>query len=330
MIVDALWDEAGVERAPSHVVAARSHSMLAAAENLDLVQGTVWVGDNRDGWHGGATMLRWIRTAGDAADACAFFEESCDRIRVMPFLEGIPCSIHGWVFPECTVAFRPCEMLVFRIDGSNKLSYGGAATLWEPSVDVTESMRNVARRVGEHLRDRVDYRGSFTVDGVVTTEGFRPTELNPRFGGAMGRMSASLPDLPLLLLHLATIEAAPLDFRPRELEALLLQVISEDPVVKGMHLIEGRFDIESEEREIVIESDGEFRLAKDGETSHGRLRVGPAPAGTICFAILDAEFLAPRLSVATALLAALRLASRLWRFELPPLQPAVDVERRPG
>jgi hypothetical protein len=41
-------------------------------------------------------------------------------------------------------------------------------------------MRDVARRVGEQLRTAYGYRGAFGVDGVVTAEGFRPTEVNTR------------------------------------------------------------------------------------------------------------------------------------------------------
>ena len=47
-------------------------------------------------------------------------------------------------------------------------------------------MREAARRVGAVLRDEVAYRGAFTLDGVATVDGFRPTELNPRFGAGLG------------------------------------------------------------------------------------------------------------------------------------------------
>ena len=36
------------------------------------------------------------------------------------------------------------------------------------------------------------------------------------------RMSASIPDLPLYLLHLASAEGLPLDYRPMDLERLLI------------------------------------------------------------------------------------------------------------
>ena len=104
----------------------------------------------------------------------AFLAARCDRVRVMPFLEGIPCSIHGVVFPEGVATFRPVEMVTLRRPReSGRLRYAGAATFWDPPDDDREVMRDLARRVGE-LRRRVGYRGAFTVDGVLAAEAFCP------------------------------------------------------------------------------------------------------------------------------------------------------------
>ncbi|MEC9070877.1 MAG: hypothetical protein VX938_00800, partial [Myxococcota bacterium] len=250
MIIDAVWDAVGLRRAPCEVVPLSEGG--AAAQRLDSGMGTVWVGDNRDGWHGGASRLHWVRTAEAAHSARTHLSEHCDRVRVMPFLDGIPCSIHGWVFPDSTViALRPCEMLVFRTPGSGTLCYGGAATSWKPPEPVGGAMRSAALRVGEHLRDTVGYRGSFTLDGVVTAEGFLPTELNPRFGAAIGRMANSMPELPLYLLHLCTAEGLELDYRPHDLERLVIEEAEANPVVTGARMLEGRFDLEPRQAAIV-------------------------------------------------------------------------------
>ena len=47
-------------------------------------------------------------------------------------------------------------------------------------------------RVGEVLRADVDFRGAFTLDGVATADGFRPTELNPRFGAGLNVITRGL------------------------------------------------------------------------------------------------------------------------------------------
>ncbi|MFP6605504.1 MAG: hypothetical protein VCC19_02920, partial [Myxococcota bacterium] len=61
MIIDALWDRAGIERAPSEILPAELEALWSAHGRLDAGMGTVWVGDNREGWHGGAKLLRWVR-----------------------------------------------------------------------------------------------------------------------------------------------------------------------------------------------------------------------------------------------------------------------------
>lgn len=74
--------------------------------------------------------MRWVRTAEQAAEAATFFALRCDQVRVMPFLEGIPCSIHGIVLPDGVLAVRPCEMVVLRRPGEATFHYAQAATFW--------------------------------------------------------------------------------------------------------------------------------------------------------------------------------------------------------
>jgi hypothetical protein len=106
-IVDALWDDIGVTRAPARVVAASYDVLTATAHELDRGVGTVWSGDAREGFNGGAEYVRWVRTPAQARSAGEFFAAHCDVVRVMPFLEGVPCSIHGVVFPDGVAALRP-------------------------------------------------------------------------------------------------------------------------------------------------------------------------------------------------------------------------------
>jgi hypothetical protein len=70
----------------------------------------------------------------------------------MPFLEGIPSSIHGIVCPGAVATFRPVEMVTLRRPGSTRLHYAGAATFWDPPDEDREVMRDLARRVGAGLR----------------------------------------------------------------------------------------------------------------------------------------------------------------------------------
>ena len=98
----------------------------------------------------------------------------------MPFLEGVPCSIHGFVLPDGTAALRPVEIVMLRDPATRAFGYGGLGTTWDPPPADREAMRDAVRRVGAHLQREHGYRGAFGIDGVLTADGFRPTELNTR------------------------------------------------------------------------------------------------------------------------------------------------------
>lgn len=195
--IDAVWDAAGVARAPAEVV--ELSDAIETAARLDRGDGTVWSADATHGWHGGGSHTHWVVDESDARASTTALAPVCDRVRVMPFLEGIPCSIHGVVCADGTVVLRPVEMITLR--RRRELFYAGCCTFWDPDPARRAEMRGVARQVGEHLRSTVAYRGAFTIDGVVTADGFRPTELNPRPGAGLGLIQRSLDDgTPLLLL----------------------------------------------------------------------------------------------------------------------------------
>jgi len=99
--VDALWDDVGVRRAPSRVVRTSYDELVGAARDVTSTGGsTVWSGDVREGLNDGSEYVRWVRTEQDALAAADFFGTHCDTARVMPFLDGIPCSVHGVVMPD--------------------------------------------------------------------------------------------------------------------------------------------------------------------------------------------------------------------------------------
>jgi hypothetical protein len=125
-------------------------------------------------------------------------------------------------------------MIVLRRPGRTQLHYAQAGTFWEPGGNVRTEMRSVAKRVGAHLRTTVGYRGAFTIDGVLTSEGFRPTELNPRFGGALGLLTRGMQELWLYFVHLALIEGIEADWRPADLETLILEHADAHRAAGGM------------------------------------------------------------------------------------------------
>lgn len=203
LLAEQIWVAAAVPAAPHRIVPIASDTLAAASAELATGLGVVWSGDARDGFNGGGNYVRWVVTDDDHAAARAFFASRCDRVRVMPFLEGVPCSIHGFVMPDGTAVLRPLEIATLRHLEEHRLVYGGLSSWWDPPPADREEMRGVARRVGEQLRAAYSYRGAFGVDGVLTADGFRPTELNTRMPVGMnvvGRIDLRL--LSLLQMNL--------------------------------------------------------------------------------------------------------------------------------
>jgi hypothetical protein len=323
--VDAFWDAAGVAHAPSRVVPARRDALEAARVVLDRGLGCAVAGDNREGYNGGASYLRWARSPDELVSVADFFEAHCDRARVMPFIEGIPCSIHGIVFPEHVVVLRPCELLVFRRPGSSELHYGRAASFWDPPDADREAMREVARRTGNHLRRSVGYRGAFTVDGILGHDGFVPTELNPRLGAGLFVLATGL-ELRLELFNAAVVEGEPVEWQPRKLEERWLELADCHRSGAGFALTSVK---QTETRSTALVWTGDaFRIARDDETADANALLGPSALG----GFLKLELVPERTPVgppaAPRVALGLACAGAHFGLDLGTLEPARDVRSR--
>ena len=331
MLIDNLWDESGIERAPFEIVDIHRNTAVEIIQNIapkyDWGMGTVWVGDNRDGWHGGAKLLRWVQTEKQARHAYDFFATKCNAIRIMPFMNGLPCSIHGWNFSEETIALRPCEMLVYRQANSSMLIYSGSSTNWKPAEKTRKQMHDTAIKVGNHLRKTVGYLGSFTIDGIVTKHGFRPTELNPRFGAALGRMSASVGGLPLYPLHICTAEGIELNYQPQHLRQLIVETVEANPLIKGMYTLEGQTIQEQKKLHLIPDQKTGWKIADDKAENTCSIQLGPAPSGALVFASIDPCFVKKGIAVASMLASLFEFAGKQWNVNIPPLLSSPDVER---
>jgi hypothetical protein len=267
-----------------------------------------------------------VRGEEDAAEAARFLADRCDRARVMPFLEGIPCSIHGMVFPDGVAAFRPVEMVTLRQPGSSRLRYAGAATFWDPPTADREVMRDLARRVGDGLRERVGYRGAFTVDGVLTADGFLPTELNPRLGAGLSVMTRDLPELPVPLLDRALIEGEALAYRAGDLERQVLEIADLSRAGGAWTVTRRGPEAAGANEEVaVVFEDGACRVAGDGRPPDGTLTFGPSGVGGFVRLSLDPERVAAGPPVAPLAVAAFALADERFGAGIGPLEPARPV-----
>ncbi len=253
----------------SRPVSSRSTTPRRAATDVDRGDGTVWAADAREGFHGGATQTYWVRDDASRDRALAGLSSVCDSVRVMPFLEGVPCSIHGIVLPDGVAVLRPVEMVTLR--RGHEFAYAGCATYWDPDPIAREQMRTVARRAGDRLREEVDFRGTFTVDGVVTSDGFWPTELNPRFGAGIMTIARGT-GIPMVLVNDLIVGGHDIGRTALDLEA---DVVTHGDARRGGGTWQGGLDIEIElESEPVQYVDGAWVWARSGGPIDGRVTAG--------------------------------------------------------
>jgi hypothetical protein len=322
--IDAFWDRIGVARAPSVIAPVSIDAVIGAHRRVDRGAGTVIAGDARDGLHGGAHLIRRIRRDEDLTKALEVFGQCCDRVRVMPFLEGIPCSIHGLVFGDYSLAVRPVELLTLRPTERFTFLYAGAATFWDPPDADRAYMRSVARRIGDAYRERIG-TGAFTADGVMTESGWIPTELNPRFGAGLSVIARGLADFPLILLCQALQCGERLNYRPAELEQWLVTAADDHRSGGGWTVIK-REEQETREHRLVRAEAG-YRLAEDGDQVDGTLVIGPSNVGGFVRFVPEPARTPVGQSIAPAVVAAFALADRLFGTGLGPLAAATEVRR---
>jgi hypothetical protein len=327
LVADGLWDEAGIPRLPSAVAPAEAGALRTAAARLDRGAGTVWAAEAREGFHGGATGTRWVRGPEDEAEALERLGTLGTRARVMPFVEGVPCSVHGIVMPDGVVAVRPVEMIVLRAPAPPALRYCGAATYWDPPAADREAMRRAARRVGEVIRRRVCFRGVFTLDGVLGEEGFVPTELNPRYGIGMDALTRGIPALDMHLANHALIEGARPDVAAEALERGL--VAAADRIRGGGGWLATTRPPSGQGEHRLVREGGAYRRARAGEEADATVLAGPSNIGG--FARFEPALgrtpVGPPLGPLVA--AGLAWADRELGMGVGPLVPATEARRDP-
>jgi hypothetical protein len=221
--VGRLWNWAGIACAPSLVVGATKEAVCAAAQALDQGQGTVWAGDHRDGEHHGGRHVRWARNNEQMAAATSYFGAHCDRVRVMPFLPGQPCTIHAFAGAGGMAVLRPIAMDIDLDYDAGRFAYRASNMSWAPGERAVQEVRSAAAAVGAELASRVGYRGAFCLDGILTAEGFRPTELNARWGASLSTIALSVPAVPLRFVHAFMADGEGEEWDLPTLERLVLE-----------------------------------------------------------------------------------------------------------
>lgn len=190
-VVDALWDSIGVARAQSIITdglpdlgppgALVDHGAGVVCSCQPLGAGPAAGGDGIWWWRNGRPPTMIPAT-----------EPGTWRIRLMPLLEGIPVRLHGLTLARRVIPFPPMELVTLpRTDHGTFLCAGAV-----PTLGYAASLTTRTGRIGAGLRERLGYCGGFSIDGILTADGFLPTDFNARLTSAM---EAAPPDLRVRL-----------------------------------------------------------------------------------------------------------------------------------
>jgi hypothetical protein len=245
----------------------------------------------------------------------------------MPFLEGVPCSIHGFVLPDGVVPLRPMELVTLRSVAESRFLYGGLSTWWDPAEADREQMRELARRTGALLRNRHGFLGAFGIDGVLTHEGFRPTEINPRFSGGITAISRGISELPLEMLQLNLAVGRDIGVSAADLEPLLVALADRNRVGRAAAITEAVRPADSTTVSVVW-NDRELLVAPDPAARSGEVVIGPTALGALIHLVPVDGVLKPGMRMASLNAALMRFADRQWGTAFGPVEIAPDV--RPG
>lgn len=311
LLIEEVWQRAGIERAKALIVESGDADAIdEAIRQVASADGAVLAADNTEGWHGGGEYTRYVAPGADRNQTFAFFSRHAQQVRVMPFLRGVPCSIHGLVGRESVLAFRPVEMLVYRRPGSDEFVYTGMATPWDPPIEGRELMREAIRAVGSVIRDDYGYRGAFGIDGVCTADGFLPTELNPRLTGGLGMQAQSAGGYPIGDINRAVIAGAPVDLR---LGALEKEIVAGADATRG-----GRWSrpithlSAAETTEQPLGYDGHAWAPSESLTT-ATMSLGPSPQGAlVAFKLGESHGLRVGDSIAEVAASSFAVSDQLW------------------
>lgn len=179
-VVDTLWDAAGIPRAPS-IVRDGTADLAMLGASVDQGAGVVCSFQPRGAApSAGGDGIWWWRD-GPPPTTIPTPEPGTWRVRLMPLLEGIPVRLHGLTLATTVIPFPPMELVTLPRPEQGTFLCAGAVPMLGDTVDLVSQ----TERIGVGLRDRLGYRGGFSVDGILTRTGFQPTDLNARLTSAM-------------------------------------------------------------------------------------------------------------------------------------------------
>jgi hypothetical protein len=232
--VERIWADIGVPSPRHAVLTLDDPSLPERAAMLDGGRGVVLATDSSRGILGGGGGLRWVRHPGEFDAVLAEFAGLTEAVRIAEFVPGIPCSTQALLLDGGVAVFGPAEEVMLRSPGTGAFFYCGTSTWWRAEPSVSREIEGYVREAGRWLGEHAGFRGMFTVDGVITVDGFLATELNPRAGGGLG-VRPGWPGFPIYLFQRAALEALPgiITLDPDDIEGAFVDAIRRCPSYSG-------------------------------------------------------------------------------------------------
>ncbi|WP_409074180.1 hypothetical protein [Micromonospora chalcea] len=312
-VVDTLWDTIGLERSESLVFddpgALLRHDTLVATADV-----VVSVQPRGSTPSAGGEGVRRVTNAVELSSGPF-------RVRAMPQLAGSPCRLHGLVLAETTVVFPPLELLVpLRLTDGTYLCAG----TWPIPTAGRGRLSELTRWIGDRLRERLAYRGGFSVDGILTAGGFRPTDLNTRITSAFETVPPPVRVAVQVCAALARAEQPTWGAPVLELHAD--RVFGEADTLVLRSPIVG----DATHSTLPVSWDGQVLVAADQADADGTLRIVTAARGTVLHAALRRARLPSALGAQAVAVAVFGAADRLFGTTFGPLEPPGHHRPIPG
>jgi hypothetical protein len=209
--------------APDHVVAGRVDGRVAdlpcLCAHLDRGHGVIVSADAGRLDRGGSSNNAYHRSPVEWGAVEAAIPPWAERVRISSFVPAIPCSINGVVLGAGrAMIFDAIEIVtLLDVERSGLLFCGSSTRLRLPSAMCDEA-RAAARRVAHDIAAGLDFRGGFSIDGLLADGRFLFTEINARPASGIGLRHA-WPSFPFFLFARAVM-AEPAAFAALPVDAL--------------------------------------------------------------------------------------------------------------
>jgi hypothetical protein len=275
-INDSVWDAIGMPRARS-VVADPPADLTQLGALVDEGAGVVCAIQPTNGSPlAGGDGIYWWR---DRSPAYLDVGTNQFRVKLMPLLAGLPARIHGLVTAHDTIAFPPLEIIApTRPDRGTFLCAGAV-----PTLGGDEELLSTTERAGSALQRVLGYHGAFSIDGILTPAGFRPTDLNARLTSAMEGASCALR-IRLQLANLLAREGVELD---SEAAWTLAHEAFNEQQTYTLYGLAGRAN--DRPHDVAVCWRGERLMVAYDDQTQGRLAITSTPRGWLLTAALHRD-----------------------------------------